>query len=117
MAWSGEATVETLGRHCMRVTGVFLAKSASGSIGCQGSGDADILLPSTWEHGHSELGVDPCKRVMVNYTMEHENSTYSSNISVAKTLNPFTITFRNRDSQNRTGTFEIYLWFMHSTIC
>ena len=113
MAFTGTATVVSLGKNLVRITGISLLKNGtSGTIGLSGSA-ADVTLPSSFpSSGDSGFTMSQLVEVRVNLAPSPGND--ASHVHISKTESPFTITIENDNAGVDTGNLEIYVQFHHS---
>ena len=106
MAFTGTPTITYLGRNKIRIMGLSLEPSASGTITMQGGGGDVTLDPN------ESQPINPDRTwVFVNRTV---TSSAQSVIISKSTTEPYTITIANPDATNATGELEILIDHGHS---
>lgn len=114
MAFTGSATVTSLGTLVVRITGLSLAASASGTVGLTGGGSNVSLptnFPSTPDAGAGSLTMADLVDVRFQRAT---GGTQASFLDVSKTATPFVITITNPDAVNASGPLEIYVQYFYS---
>jgi len=106
MAFTGAATITTLGTRIARLTVFSLAAAASGTISGAGGG-GDETLPAAFPAMTMDLA-------MVRIVQEAAGAT--SPIVAVKAGTPAVITITNTDAGNATGALEVYIEMPHSVI-
>jgi hypothetical protein len=122
MAFTGAATVTSLGKNIARITGLSLGAGASGTIGFAGDVGADVQLPATFPSDETEAGavdgltlLDVIRAWYVNDGAA--GGAESRHIHVVKTAGPpFRITFTNDNGGAATGEIEIWIETLHTII-
>lgn len=115
MAFTGTPTVTSLGTLVVRVTGVSLAASASGTIGLPGGG-SNVSLPSNFPTTPDAGAGTLTMLDLVDVRFQRATGgTQASFLNVAKTNSPFVITISNPDVTNASGPLEIYVQYFYSS--
>ena len=105
MAFTGTATTTSLGSRSVRITGLSLLASATGTISANG-GAGEVTLPSTFPTFDSDY-----LQVIVNQVAA---GGAISAVYVAKAGDPVIITIGNTDAVNATAGLEIWVRQIHS---
>lgn len=117
MAFSGVPVVKLLGRHIVRITGVFLAGAASGTIGFNGDATADIQLPPKYAApAVAGFALSDLIRALYVQSGEAGGGNESRHIHVHKHDGPpFHVHFSNDQNQD-TAELEIWVEYLHSIV-
>jgi len=106
MAFTGVPVVTSMGKRIVKITGVSLLATASGTITAFGGG-GDAVLPATFP----TLDTD---ETMVDYN-ETAASVLATQLAVTKTGTPLaTITFINGNALLNSADLEIFIQAPHS---
>lgn len=115
MAFIGAAVISRPSTRVVRITGLSLDASASGTISLDGGG-GDVELPAgvQWsayagdDSGDDTIDLDDAVEVSVHPAAAITNALL---VSIVKVNGPFLITLANGDGVNTTPDLEIYLRF------
>ena len=105
MAFTGTA-VKSDGTYTVRITGLTLAASASGTITASG-GAGDVTLPSTFPTFDADNFIVQINQIAAGATTP---------IVVTKDSPFTTITIANSDAINDTGGLEIFIRHVHTVV-
>jgi len=108
MAFTGAAVVELIAGDLVRITGLSLASSTSGTIGLFGDATADENLPDNF-NPTPYADVSLSDAIQVKVIQDGTNSPLATMVlTIAKTEAPFQIEIDNLIGTN-TGDLEIYV--------
>lgn len=121
MAFTGTATVKSLGKHVARITGLSLASGAGGTVGLPGDSGADVQLPTGFpaevDASAALAGLTMSDLVQAYYVNDGESGgNESRHVHVVKDDGPpFRITYSNDHGSQATSALEIWVQYWHST--
>jgi len=119
MAFTGTPVVQQITDQTVRITGLSLALSASGTIGLFGDGGAGVQLPESFKpnpysapagYGPATDGVlSQADVVDASVVIADAASALAKPVGVTKGGSPFRVTVTNPDGTNASGALEIWV--------
>jgi hypothetical protein len=121
MAFTGTPVFEQISDRCVRLTGVSLAASTTGSVGLFGTtvpgaiALPDAFNPKAYDYGSNLVSLGESIRATVNATGITPSPATAVPVRVNKAggtpPHTFAVTFINDDSAAATAGLEIYIEF------
>ncbi len=123
MAFTGNATVTSLGKYVARITGITLGAGAAGTIGFATDAGADVKLPAQFptvaegrtdevDAGSTALSLSDLVEASVHVGAGNK----TGDIRISKGTNPFRITLTNASGNTATDGLEVYVRYHHSAV-